>query len=335
MIALRMLGVLALLMCAASALASEDDFYRGRDLTLVIGYEPGGGYDLYARLLARHLGDHIPGHPTIITQNMPGAGSIKAANYLYSVAPKDGSVIATFAHGIGSAPLLGEAAFDARKFTWLGSVTQDVMVCVARAGSSIKDWNDVLTRPSIFGGVAAGNAPDIYAKLYKNVFGAKIRLATGFPGSSGIALGLARGEIDGLCGIAWSTVKSQHPDWLSAHKVRVLLQAAEKKDPELSDVPLDSDFVKTADQRQILDFVKASQIMARPFAAPPAIPPARQAILRRAFDATMKDPGFLADAQKVRLDIDPVTGAEIDTLVAKLYAAPKRVIAEATKAIVH
>ncbi|HXJ01432.1 MAG TPA: hypothetical protein VNH44_09415 [Micropepsaceae bacterium] len=328
--------ILAALLIAGSAYAATPaEFYRGRNVFVVIGYTPGGGYDFYARLLARHLGKHIPGGPTVIPQNMPGAGSLKAANYLYGIAPKDGSVIGTFAHGMGSAPLLGQAQFDARKFVWLGSITKDVMLCISWNGSPIRNWSDVMAKQFTFGGVAAGNAPDIYAKLYNSVTGAKIKLATGFPGTNDIALAMQRREVDGLCGIAWSTVKAQHGDWVRDRKIGVLLQAATSKAADLADVPLAGEFVRTQKGRQVLDFVLASQIMARPFAAPPGVPPERAAVLRAAFDETMKDPAFLADARKLMLDVDPVGAKEIDALIATLYATPKDVVAEATRVLVN
>jgi tripartite-type tricarboxylate transporter receptor subunit TctC len=314
---------------AAHAAVSDADFYRGRTLTLVVGYTAGGGYDLYARLLAKHLASHLPGRPNVIPQNMPGAGSLKAANYLYSIAPKDGSVIGIFAHGMGSAPLLGEAQFDARKFTWIGSMTKDVMTCVSWKDSAIRSWTDLGQQQFLVGGVAAGNAPDIYAKLFRSVFGVNIRLATGFPGTAGISLGMQRHEVDGMCGIAWSTLKGEHGDWLRDKSVHVLLQIADQKQPELANVPSALDMAREPWQRAVLEFVIASQTMARPFAAPPGIPAARKAMLRSAFNDTMRDPAFLADARTLQLDIVPVSGNEIDAVIAALYATPKDVIARA------
>ena len=186
---LRVLGLgaaaMALVASHAAQAAAPAEFYKGRTVFVIVGYTPGGGYDLYARVLAQHLGKHIPGNPTVIPQNMPGAGSLKAANYIYSVAPKDGSVIGTFARAMGSAPLIGHANFDTRKFTWLGSIARDVTLCVSWATSPIKTWNDVMTKQFTVGGDGADADPDIFAKLYKNVFGAKIKLATGFPGQVG------------------------------------------------------------------------------------------------------------------------------------------------------
>ena len=327
--------LLASLASAAPATRTPADFYRGRTMFVIIGYPPGGGYDLYARLLAQHMAKHIPGNPTMIPQNMPGAGSLKAANYLFTVAPKDGSVIGTFARGLGSAPLIGQANFDSTKFSWIGSVTKDTALCVSWGASPIKSWNDVMAKQYTFGGEGADADPDIFAKLYKNVFGAKIRLATGFPGTTNIALGMQRGEVQGLCGISWSTIKSQHADWIREKKVNLLLQAAPEKHPELPNVPSANEIARNAEQRQILDFVLASQIMARPFTAPPGIPADRKAALRAAFDATMKDPAFLADAKRLQIDINPVSGAEVDALVAAAYATPKDVIAKAARAIMN
>jgi tripartite-type tricarboxylate transporter receptor subunit TctC len=332
--------ILASLLAAAAMLtpahaATPADFYKGRTVFVMIGYSPGGGYDLYARLLAQHLGKHIPGNPTVIPQNMPGAGSIKAANYLFSVAPKDGTTIGTFARNTGISPLLGQASFDATKFTWLGSITKDTSLCISWSASPIKSWNDVMTKQATFGGEGADSDPDIFAKLYKNVFGAKIRLATGFPGTTDTTLAMQRGEVQGLCGISWGTLKSRYANWLKEKRIAILIQAAPEKDPELPDVPLADDLAKNTEQRQILDFIVASQVMARPFAAPPGIPADRKAALRAAFDETMKDPAFLADAQKVLADVDPVSGAEVDALVASLYATPKDVVAKAARAIAN
>jgi tripartite-type tricarboxylate transporter receptor subunit TctC len=315
--------------------ATPADFYKGKTLNVIIGYSPGGGYDLYARVLAQHLGKHIPGDPTVIPQNMPGAGSLKAANYLYSVAPKDGLTIGTFSRTMGSAQLVGHARFDATKFSWLGSITKDTTLCVSLKTSPIQTWNDVMTKGIIMGGDGADADPDIFAKLYKNVFGAKIRLATGFPGTSDIALAMQRGEIQGLCGISWSTIKAQHGDWLRDGKINLLLQAAEEKDPELPNVPLAEDFAKTAEQRQILAFATIGQTMARPFTAPPGIPPARLTVLRTAFQETLKDPAFLADAERLQLDVNPVSAADTEKLVASLYATPKDVVAKAARAMTN
>lgn len=328
-----MLAAIGLSVGAPAHAATPAEFYKGRTIFVIIGYSAGGGYDLYARVLAQHLGRHIPGNPTVIPQNMPGAGSIKAANYVFSVAPKDGTVIGTFARGMAGAALLGQANFDARRFTWLGSMTRDVTVCISWNTSPIKTWNDAMTKQFTAGGEGAAGDPDIFAKLYKNVFGAKIKLATGFPGTTDITLAMQRHEVDGLCGISWSTVKARYESWVKEKKINILIQAAPAKDPDLPNVPLASEFAKTTEQRQILDFAVASEVLARPFVAPPGIPADRKSVLIAAFSATLKDPAFLADARKTMIDIDPVSGPEADAVVASLYALPKDVVAKAARAI--
>lgn len=325
--------LLTALLAAPTRAETVADFYKGRTISLVIGYSVGGGYDLYARLLAQHLGAHIPGNPTIVPQNLPGAGSLKAANYLYAVAPKDGSVIGTFGRGMGMAPLLGEAHYDGTRFTWLGSITSDVSLCISWKTSPIKSWHDMMTKPFTAGGEGSGSDPDVFALAIKNVFGARIKLVTGYPGTADIALAMERGEVDGLCGISYSTLTSKHAAWLTGKEIHILVQAALKKDKALPDVPLLIDDAKTAEQKQILKLILASQAMARPFAAPPGVPAERKAALRQAFDQTMRDPAFLADAQRLKLDVNPFSGQEIDALLAELYATPKAVIAKATQAI--
>ncbi len=300
---------------------------------MIIGYSVGGGYDAYARLLGRYFGKHIPGAPSIVPQQMTGAGSLRSANYIYSVAAKDGSVFGTFSRSMAIAPLLGQAEFDGRKFTWLGSVTDDNTTCVMSATSPIKTWNDFLTKPSKLGGLGADADPDIWALLYKNVFGAKVQLVTGYPGTNDVALAMERGEVDGMCGLSWSTIKTRHQDWLANHSVNIIVQAALKKDPEMATVPLATDLVTSPEQLQIIKLLLTSQAMARPFAAPPGIPDDRKKALIAAFDATMTDPDFLAEAQKLNFDVRPVNASTINSLLADVYATPKDVLAKAAKAI--
>ena len=331
----KAIGGLAVVLALAglAAAASVEDFYKGRTVSLAIGYSAGGGYDAYARLLARYMGKHIPGSPSIIPQQMAGAGSLRAANYIFPVAPKDGSVFGTFSRSMGISPLVDKAEFDSRKFTWLGSVTADNTICVTGSTSPVKNWDDFLNKPSNFGGEGAGSDPDIWVLLYKNVFGAKAKLVSGYPGTNDIVLALERGEIDGLCGISWSTIKTEHPQWLANHSVNFIVQAALKKAPELSSIPLATELAKSPEQLQIVKLLLVSQAMARPFAAPPDIPADRKAALLAAFDGTMKDDDFLAEAKKLNFDVRPVSAAAIDTMLADVYATPKDVIARAAKAI--
>ena len=327
-------SALAFLAVAGLAYAAGvEDFYKGRNVTLVVGYSVGGGYDAYARLLGRYFGKHIPGNPSVVPEQMTGAGSLRSANFIYSVAAKDGSVFGTFSRSMGISPLVDKAEFDSRKFTWLGSVTDDNTTCVTWNTSQIKNWDDFLTKPSKFGGEGAGADPDIWTLLYKNVFGAKAQLVSGYPGTNDTVLAMERGEIDGLCGISWSTIKSRHPEWLTSHSVNIIVQAALKKEPEISSVPLATELTKTPEQLQIIKLLLVSQAMARPFAAPPGLPADRKAALLSAFDATMKDADFLAEAQKLNFDVRPVSATTIDAMLAEVYQTPKDVIARATKAI--
>jgi len=323
-----MLGGLLGVSSAASA-----DFYQGKTINLVIGYSVGGGYDLYARVLAKHIGKHIPGAPTVVPLNMVGAGSLRAANYIYSVAPKDGTVFGVFSRSVAIAPLISSVSFDTRKFTWLGSITRDVSVCITWNTSAIKSWDDMMSRQFVAGGEGAGSDPDIFALMYKNVLGAKVKLVSGYPGTNDITLAMERGEVDGLCGISWSTIKSRHADWISGKKINVPIQAAMQKDPDLPDVPLALDLVKGTEQTQILKLFLTTQVLARPFAAPPGLPDDRREILRKAFEDTMKDPEFLAETTKLGLDINPIDGQSIDHLLDDIYATPKDVATKAATAI--
>src|SRR5690349_8559876 len=333
-------AVSSLLVFAALAMAlsvakadSVADFYKGRSISLVIGFSVGGGYDAYARLLARYIGKHLPGEPSIVPQQMTGAGSLRSANYIFSVAPKDGSVLGTFSRSMGVAPLLGQAEFDSRKFTWLGSMTDDDTTCVTWNSSPIKTWSDLLSKPSKLGGLGADADPDIWALLYKNVFGAKARLVSGYPGTNDVVLAMERGEVDGLCGLSWSTIKTRHGEWLSNHSVNIIVQAALKKEPEIASVPLATDLVSNSEQLQIIRLLLTSQAMARPFVAPPDIPLERKTALIAAFDATMRDANLLAEAQKLSFEIHPVSAGTIGELLAEVYATPKDVLARAAKAI--
>jgi tripartite-type tricarboxylate transporter receptor subunit TctC len=332
-------GLSGLLLAASMALPAHadpvEDFYKDRTVTLIAGYSSGGGFDLYARVVANHLGRHIPGQPRIIVQNMPGAGSLRAAASLYSVAPKDGTAIATFGRTIATTPLLApqSANFDGTKFNWLGSITNEVSTCVAWHTATVKTWADMLEKPITFGGDGPGADPDVFALLYRNVFDAKIKLVSGYHGTTPIILAMERGEVDGLCGYSWSTIRSKHQPWLQAKTINILVQAGLKKDAEIADVPLVLDMAKTEEQRQILKLILTSQETARPFAAPPGVPADRITALRAAFDATMKDPEFLTEAKKLNLDINPLSGTAIAGLLTELYAMPKSVIEKAAQAV--
>ena len=325
------LGLAAL--AGAARAESVEDFYRGKSVTLAIGYSTGGGYDLYGRLLARYLGKYIPGQPTVVPQNREGAGSLRAAIYIYNAAPKDGTVIGTFSRSMAVAPLLTDAPFDASKFSWIGSISTDVNVCMTWGTSQVKTWSDMLTMPFTVGGLGAGADPDIFALMFKNVFGAQLKLVSGYPGTNDVALAMERSEVDGMCGLSWSTVATRHTDWITGKKVNIPVQAGLHKEKDIADVPGVMDLVKGDEQTQIVRLILASQEMARPFAAPPGIPEDRKRALIEAFDKTMKDPDFLAEAEKMKADVNPVSAGAIESLVNEVYKTPKDIVAKAKKAI--
>jgi tripartite-type tricarboxylate transporter receptor subunit TctC len=330
-------AALAMPLAAAAQAQSESvaDFYRGKTVNLIVGYSAGGGYDVYARMMAPYLTKHLPGNPSVVVQNMEGAGSLKAANYIYNVAPKDGTTIGTFGRGLAMEPLIGNSAtqFDATKFTWLASGTNELGVFAVWHTSAIKTWDDMLTKEFTVGGEGSGSDPDIYAALLKNLFGVKLRLISGYPGTSEVTLALERGEVDGRASWSWSSLKSVKPDWIKDKKLRYPVQLGLVKNPDLPDVPLIIDFATTDKQRQILKMILSRQVMGRPFAAPPGLPEDRKQALRKAFDDTLKDPDFLAEAKQRKMDVNPVSGADVEKLVAEVYATPPEVIAEAKAAI--
>ncbi|HTY68804.1 MAG TPA: hypothetical protein VMH36_19285 [Alphaproteobacteria bacterium] len=342
-----MLGFRTLVLAAVAAgatawsgMARADDaavaqFYKGRTIQLYIGYSVGGGYDLYARELARYLGAHIPGNPTIVPQNMPGAGSLRLANYLYNVAPKDGTAMATFARGMATEPLLGGAGtqFDARKFTWLGSITDEVSVCAFWHDSGVATWQDMLTKSYTVGGTGSASDTDVFPNAMKRIFHLNLKLVTGFPGGSDVVLALERGEVQGRCGWSWSSLVSRNKQLYDTKQIFVPVQLALRKHEDLPDVPLIVDETKDPKELRALRLIFARQSVARPYVAPPGLPEDRKQALRRGFDETMKDPAFLEEAKKTELEVHPVSGAEIDTLLGELYQSPPEVVQLAKDAI--
>jgi tripartite-type tricarboxylate transporter receptor subunit TctC len=322
----------------ALASASAADYFAGKSIDLLIGAPPGGGYDIYARALARHFANHIPGQPTIVSKNMPGAGSARAAGFISTVAPKDGTAVAAIMPGAIMGPLLdekAEALFDPTKVLYLGTANNGTRVCVSRAESKIKTFDDLLTQKAVFGGVSTNDSTREYGYLHKHTAGAQYYVVSGYRGTAEIALAMERGEIDGACGWDWSSLKSQRPDWIRDHKVNVLLQVALEPNAELTrmGVPSVFKYVKSEDDRKVVELVISQQVFQRSYIAPPGLPAEQLTTLRSAFDATMSDQAFLDDAAKIRIDISPLPGAKVQELVQKLYAAPKDVVARARQAI--
>jgi tripartite-type tricarboxylate transporter receptor subunit TctC len=306
------------------------DFYRDRTLSVVIGYGVGGGFDLYARLLARHMGVHVPGKPTLVPQNMPGAGSLKATNFLYSVAPKDGSVFGAIGRSIPLAPLLGtpNAQFDPRKFNWLGSAGKDVLVAVSWHTAPVKTLEEAQRTELVVGSDAPGSETTQIPKLLNATIGTKFKIITGYS-IPRIALGMERGELGGQIGWSLDSLLTSHSDWIRDKKINLLLQTGFAKDPRLPDVPLAIAYAKSEADRDLLGLIFSMEEMARPYAAPPGVPAARVEALSRAFMDTVRDPSYRADAKRSKLDIQPISAAEVAALIAKAYATPPAVIARA------
>ncbi len=327
---------LSLLDVGTGAVADEvSDFYAGKQVRLLIGYSAGGGYDTYARLVSRHLGRHIPGNPTVVPQNMPGAGSLRMANYVYNVAPKDGTVIGTFGRGIAMEPLLsGQGTqFDAREFSWLGSLNNEVSLCVAWHESSVKTMQDLQTQELIVGGTGSGSDTVIFPVVIKNLLGANIRLISGYPGGNDVLLAMERGEVDGRCGWSYSSLSSTRGDWREQGRVTILSQLALAKHPDLTEFPLITEFADDDNELAAMEIIFSRQVMGRPYLAPPGIPADRLDALRRALDAVAVDPEFLRDAEQLQVEINPVTGEDVDALLERIYGASDAAIELAASAI--
>jgi tripartite-type tricarboxylate transporter receptor subunit TctC len=329
------LAVAALVATQAGA-QNPAPFYRGKTVTVIVGFSPGGGYDLYARVLARHIGKHLPGAPNVTVQNMPGAGSLKAANYLYNVAPKDGTVFGTFDRGLPMERLLGRVEgenFDASRFTWMGSVTDEPSVCGFSSRSGIRSWKDMKAKPFKVGGAGATADDQIYPTVLKNLFHLPVRVVTGYPGRAEAVLSIRRGEIDGLCGWSWSSLQSQDRTLYDSGQIVVTLQLGVEKSPGLPNVPVLGDLTSDPNQKAALKLIFSRLTLARPFAAPPGLPAERTKALRDAFDATMRDREFAAEMQRLALEVRPQSGARVEQMVKELYAYPRDVAEMAAKAI--
>jgi tripartite-type tricarboxylate transporter receptor subunit TctC len=333
-VACGVISAFALVIAAPAHAQSVEEFYTGKTINLSIGFTPGGGYDLYGRLVARHLSKHIPGKPAIVAQNMPGAGSMRAAQHLYSIAPKDGTALATFGRQMGITPLLNPAAqYDGTKFTWLGSVTNEVTTCVTWNTSQVKDWDGLLKNPVTFAGDGPGADPDVFANLYNNVFNTKIKIIAGYRGTNPMILAMERGEVDGYPSVFYSALTSTRPTWLPEKKVKLLVQVGLDKEPNLPDVPSALDLARNADDRALIEVGAAPLGTGRPFLMPPAVPADRVAAMRKALAETFADPAFIGEANKRQLDVaSPRTGQELQALVQRIYTkTPQDVIVRLRK----
>jgi tripartite-type tricarboxylate transporter receptor subunit TctC len=317
------------------AVAHAEPFYKGKTIDFIIGSNPGGGYDIYARTLARHLPRHIPGNPDIVPKNMPGAGSAKAATFLFQQGAKDGTQLGAIFPGAIMDPLLGEhagkAAYKPTEFNFVGSADNTTRMCVTWHTSKSKTYADAMRRKTVLGASQAGGSTRDYAYMQNKLTGTQFDIVSGYKGSVDILIAMERGEVEGMCGYDFSSLRGQRPQWLAEKKVNILVQVAAESNPELDKmgVPTLWKFVKNDDDRKVIELVVSQQIFGRPYFLPPGVPLERVKVIRDAFLATVKDEAFLADAKKARIDIEPVGGAKVQDVVAKLYGAPKRLIERA------
>lgn len=323
--------------CFGTPLVSQaGEFYTGKTVTLVVGSETGGGFDIYGRTLARHLGRFIPGHPNIIVQNMPGAGGGRAATYVYSVAPKDGTAIGGIQPGTIVNTLLsgaGQGNYDPSKFVYIGSADSGARLCVTALKSKIRTFDDTVARKTVLGGSQAGSSTVDYGFLIKNTTRAQFDVVSGYKNTGEITLAMERGEVDGVCGWDWSSLRAQQPDYAS--KFNLILQTAIGTNAELAKmgVPDIDKYYRDEEARKIAEFVLAQQIFGRPYLLPPGTPAAQTAMLRKAFDHVMRDDQFLADAQKMRLQLAPASGAEVQEAVGHFFATSASLVERAKEAM--
>ena len=325
-------GLLAPIAAAADPI---EDFYRDKSVTIYVGYDAGGGYDQYARLLARHLGRFVPGHPTMLVKNMPGAGSMNALNYIYNAAPKDGTAMATFGPEVAFEPLRGGEGvkFDTLRLTWVGSMNRQVGLIAMRADSGIKTVLDARARPVAVGASGPASQSNLNPQVFNAFLGTRFKVITGYPGTKDITLAIERNELEGIAGWSWDSLKLERPGWRSDPSINLVMQLSDRRHPEISDVPNLYDYVDKPDDKAVLELIFGHQLLGRPFAMPPEVPEARTAAMRRAFDETMRDDTFLAEAASTRLEIDVVGGADIAAHVARMFAMPKPLIEKAATAI--
>jgi tripartite-type tricarboxylate transporter receptor subunit TctC len=307
------------------------EFYKGKQVSLYIGFSPGGTYDLYGRIVARHIGKHIPGNPNVVPKNMEGAGSIRLTNFMYTQAPKDGTAIATMGRGGAFGPLFGMkgAQFNAEKFLWLGSANDEVSLCASWHLSGIKTFDDVRQKGLVIAATGPTDESQTVPKILNGVLGSKFKIIGGYPGSNEMTISIERGETQGRCAFSWASMKSVHHQWLEEKKLNILVQVSYQKHPELPNIPLAGDLAKTPEDKQMIALFAARQVMGRPFYASPDLPKDRAEALRKAFMATLRDPEFLAEAEKLKLEITPVSGERVQQIVHDIYATPPAVVQKA------
>jgi tripartite-type tricarboxylate transporter receptor subunit TctC len=323
-------AVVAFLSVSTGRAQAPVDFYKGKTIEIQVNVSVGGGYDLYARMVGRYIGRHIPGNPTVLVQNMPGGGGMRLANWLSNVSAKDGTVIGALARASAFEPLLGNkgALYDGTKFNYIGSANDEVSVCVAWYTSGVHTFEDAKKTQLVVGTGGVSEDTYQYPALLNHLFGAKFKMVPGYPGGNEINLAMERGEVQGRCSIPWSTVKATRRFWIDEKKVSILMQYSLSKHPDLPNVPLVMDLAQNDEQRTILKLIFGRQVMGRPFAVPAGVPNDRVELLRKAFMETMADKAFLAEAEKAKFEITPVSGEKIQNLVQEVYASTTPELAE-------
>jgi tripartite-type tricarboxylate transporter receptor subunit TctC len=324
---LGFLASLAVLAPASVSAQAPSGYYAGKTVQMLIGFGPGGGYDLWARIVARHIGKHLPGNPNVVPQNFEGAGSLRAANFIYNVAPKDGTVMALIARDAPLAPITGApgAQFDSTKLSWLGTPTTETNVCISYKNAEVKTAQDLLTKQLIVGDTGVGTGTHSYPKALTEILGMKFKIVGGYPSSSDVFLAMERGEVEGICE-SLDSVTGKRPDWIANKTVTLLFQGGTHPNHELKDVPFVLDLAKNDADKKAIEFLYAGQGIGRPFVAPPGLPPERLKMMRDAFNDTMKDPEFIAEVKLRKLDLAPETGEALDELMKKIYATPKPIV---------
>jgi tripartite-type tricarboxylate transporter receptor subunit TctC len=306
----------------------------GKTVNLIIGFGPGGGYDTWGRLVADHLGAHLPGNPAVVAQNLPGGGSFRAASFMYNQAPKDGTAIALIARDAVLGPLTGQAGalFDPTKLSYIGTPATETNVCIANRTAAVHNVQDLKKKTLIVGDNGPGTGTHAYPKALNAIFGFKFKLVGGYQSTANVFLAMERGELDGVCESLVS-VEARRPDWISSGEVSVLLQGGAKPDPDLQGVPFVTDLAQTPQDKQAIEFLYIGQGIGRPFIAPPGLPADRLRMLRDAFDATMKDPSFMTEVKKRKYSLDPENGGDLEALIKKAYATPKPIVERIAKLI--
>ena len=328
-----MMKATAVIALIASTLACSSA--GAQQTTIVVGYSAGASYDIYARNFARHLGKHLPGNPSVVVQNMTGAGSLRSANFIFNQAPKDGFTVGVFARGLAMQPLLDPTGiqFDPLKFNWVGSLSSDVSLVLSWHTRPFKTIDDLRNSEMVVAGTGSGADSVIFPYILNGVLGTKMKIVTGYPGAADFLLAVERQEADGTAGVSWSGLNASRPDWISKKLINVIVQLGLKKHPGMGSAPLVMEFAKNDSDRGVLELIFARQDMGYPVVAPPGVPPERMAVLRKAFEATMRDPEYIADGKKQHLEAEFMRGAEIEALIKRVNASPKEVIARAVKAI--